>query len=595
MTETKRIPLAAFLFQRIKQLGVEHILGVPGDFNLQLLDYIYKIPDLKWVGCCNELNAAYAADGYGRVKGPTADPNQPAAPVPGVLITTYGVGELSALNGASGAHAENVPMLHIVGTTGRAIQQEHLLIHHVPPSMDLSPADHTRYMDTSKPFACAHEFLTDPLKAPYQIDRVITEVCKQSRPGYLYIPVDMVHKGIPEQLLSAPLDVELVNHDSTLENSIVSEMLSAVYDAKSPVILADVVADRFNCKHILKRLAEKTKFWSFTTPMGKGLIDETDAYFVGCYNGKLSLPGVAEAVHASDLVINVGPLLSDSNTGGFTREVKNENAIMLHPLYCSVKGKVYEGIQFVPVLQKLVEQLDVTKLPTFDLASKPQTAPLDDPHTTHISQECLVASLSKFVRPDDTLVVESGTFQFAAPDMKFKENINFITQIFYSSIGFALPAALGAAIARREQKHGRVVLVEGDGSAQMTIQELGTMVRQRLPITIFLLNNDGYSIERAIWGPEQKYNDICPDWKWTQLLSVFGGTDETVANYTVRTREELDGLLANKEFTENSTKVQLVEVILDAFDYPWILKAQVKGMTKFNVDKAMEYAMARNE
>ncbi|ANB13342.1 indolepyruvate decarboxylase 1 [Sugiyamaella lignohabitans] len=596
MTEST-IPLALYLFNRIKQLGIEHILGVPGDFNLQLLDFIYKVPELKWVGCCNELNAAYAADGFGRIKGTGSIGNvsEPGPRLPGVLITTYGVGELSALNGVSGAFAETVPLLHIVGTTGRAIQEDHLLIHHVRPSVGLEPADHTIYMETSKPFSCAHEFLLEPKKAAHQIDRVITEVIKNSRPGYLYIPADMVHAKVPESLLHTPLDLSLKNSDVSLEDNIVDDILAAIYASKSPIILADIIAARFNLTDAIQELVETTQFWSFTTPLGKGLIDETSPKFVGVYNGSLSLPGVAEAVHDSDLVINFGPLLSDSNTGGLSREIKEENLIALHPLYVSVKGKLYKDIQFVPVVKKLLQRLDKTKLPV--AGPKPKVKPLEDPPTTHISQEYLVKALSKFVRPKDTVVVESGTFQFAVPDADFKENTSFITQIFYSSIGYALPAALGAAIAARERNQGeRIVLVEGDGSAQMTIQELGTMVRHKLPITIFLLNNDGYSIERAIWGPEQKYNDICPGWNWTQLLSVFGGKEgETVANYKVTSREEFETLLSDKNFNENTNKVQLVEVVLDAFDYPWLLKAQVQRMGPFNVKKGIEYAKKRNE
>jgi pyruvate decarboxylase len=334
--------------------------------------------------------------------------------------------------------------------------------------------------------------------------------------------------------------------------------------------------------------------FSYTTPLGKGLIDETDATFVGCYNGNLSRAGVPESVHASDCVLNIGPLLSDSNTGGFTREIKDENTIMLHPSYISVKGKLYKGVHFGDVLKELVAKIDGSKVKP--LGQKPRVAPLVDEPTKHISQDYLLTAVEKYLQPHDILIAESGTFQFSAPTMTMKAGCTYYSQVFYSSIGFALPAAFGSAIAHREMGlKGRVVLVEGDGSAQMTIQELGSMVRHNLPLTIFLLNNDGYSIERAIWGPKQGYNDICPRWKWTQLLSAFGGDEgKTIKNHLVQTRQEMEHLIADNDFN-NSSKTQLVEVILDAYDYPWILEGQIKLMGGKNIQAFKEYAAARNE
>lgn len=587
---TSDITLATYLFNRIKQLGVEHILGVPGDFNLMLLDYIYEVPPLKWVGFCNELNAAYAADGYGRFK-----------QTPGVLITTYGVGELSALNGISGARAESVPLLHIVGTTGRAIQEEHLLIHHVPPADGLEEPDHTLYMQTSKPLACAHEFLYDPKKALDQIDHVITQISKQSKPGYLYIPVDMVHKKVSSDRLNTPLDLKIVNNgQEELEDKVVQQVLEAIYSSRDPIIIADTLAERHHAVDLVKQLVDKSKFLSFNTSMGKGIVDENHPSYVGVYNGKASAKGIAETVEGSDLRIHIGPLFSDSNTGGFTHETKPETSIQLHPLYCSVKGHQYDHLHFYPILEKVVKQLDTSKIPN-NATPKPPRAPIEQEENAGspdgITQTYFTEFMNNFMRPNDSLLVESGTFQFACQDIYMKENSSFVTQIFYSSIGFTFPALVGSCVARREQNHpGRCILIEGDGSAQMTIQELGTMIRYKLNPTIFLLNNDGYSIERAIWGPKQGYNDICPNWKWTQLCESLGGTPgKDCASFKVSTKKELDDLLTSKEFESHSDKVRLVEVVLDAFDYPWRLRSQVQRMGKFNRDKFEAYAKKAGE
>jgi len=99
----EKITIGDYLLARLKELGITHLHGVPGDFNLAFLEQVVACEGLRWVGCCNELNAAYAADGYARIKGV------------GALLLTYGVGDLSALNGIAGANAEHVPVVCISG------------------------------------------------------------------------------------------------------------------------------------------------------------------------------------------------------------------------------------------------------------------------------------------------------------------------------------------------------------------------------------------------------------------------------------------------------------------------------------------------
>lgn len=606
MASSTNIPLGQYLVQRLSQLGIRHAFGVPGDFNLTLLDHFVGSKDhpspLKWVGFCNELNAAYAADGYARVKG-----------TPMALITTYGVGELSALNGVSGAFAENVPIIHIVGTTGRPIQEKGLLIHHVSPPAGHAPgpADHRVYPVTSKPFSCKQVYLTDRKEAPQLIDEAIEAAYKQALPSYIYFPVDMVPQPVDSSLLSNPLNLDLTNQgilSNTEEDQLVDSILSELYSAKNPCILADTLTERLRARDLALKLMAKTEIPAYSTLLAKGLADETTSYFGGVYNGELSSPGVAEAVHSSDCVLNLGPLLSDSNTGGFTRKIKDENLIVLHPLYVQVKGKMYNNVHFYPILSKLLEKLDVSKLVTPRPSPPPYVLKKNSESPAPLALSDIVEEVSKLIKPGDVVIPEVGTIQFAAADFKFPTNIKHITQVFYSSIGFSLPAAVGAAFAQRELlkdlqhsgqvsghkfSSGRVVLVEGDGSSQMTIQELGTMVRYGLDVTVILLNNSGYSIERAIWGPKQQYNDICPNWKWTKLLEAFGGTEGVNCFSTrVSSKEEL-AKFVEQERSGSGTVVKgpkLVEAILDPFDYPWRLESQVQQMGKYNIDSYMEYS-----
>ena len=228
--------------------------------------------------------------------------------------------------------------------------------------------------------------------------------------------------------------------------------------------------------------------------------------------------------------------------------------------------------------------------------------------------------IGEFLRPGDIVLAESGTAQFGMPDATFPDNITFITQLFYSSIGYTVGSCLGAALALREKQNGskvdympdggvhndgqgRVILLVGDGSLQMTVQEIGTMVRMGLTPIIILINNDGYSIERAIWGPErvyhlkalltkQQYNDICTSWNYQLLLSFFGA-DVPSRTFSARTRDELDFLLNDKIFNEASV-IQVVEVFMDKYDYPWRVTAQVDLAMAENKKRAEEKANGRN-
>lgn len=554
-----QIPLGTYLFSRLKSVGVDHIFGVPGDFNLKLLDYIYEVPDLKWVGTCNELNGAYAADGYAR-----------AANVPGVVLTTYGVGELSALNGISGSMAENVPVIHIVGQSYRFAQEEHTLLHHSPAPHGLKPNDHSDYEKASAPLNCCMEKLWDPKKVPEQIDSLVKKVMTLKEPGTLFVPADIV--GVP--VSSANLQNKIAPHFPIHPETdvIVDAILDAFAKSKRPVVLNDLFASRFSQKERTMKILEKTGAYGYVTFLGRSSIEETHPQFGGVYNGHVSFKGIVNAVeHDSDFILNIGAHVSDFNTGGMSRRVNDDKLIIVHAFYARVFGKNYDGVHFSHVLDRLIERLPNT--PSAQVDRTPPEVEYPKPNLTGpLTQDTLPFLVSDFLTKGDTLIAETGTYQYGSRCTKLPLDAQYFAQYYYSSIGFALPAAFGAAIGKQitNNPNKRIHLVEGDGSAMVTIQEMASMVRHNLPITIFLINNTGYTIERCIWGPEQPYNDIPANWKWTQLFETFGAAPGQVETFKVSTLDELKELSQNKEF-RNSTKPQLVELIMGKKDYPPVL------------------------
>ncbi|KAL2443856.1 Pyruvate decarboxylase [Exophiala dermatitidis] len=577
------VPLGQYLFRRIKELGTEHILGVPGDFNLTLLDEIYNVPGLKWIGCCNELNGAYAADGYTRIK-----------TSPAVLVTTYAVGELSAMNGVGGAYAEHAGMIHLVGMPARPLQKARAMLHHtMEPNMD--PAI---YIQMAAPIRKTYAYLMDDKTMADEIDRVIVACVHSRLPVYIYVPTDVVSVQLDAKRLETPLDTAVRNSDTASEDRLVSLVLSEIERASNPAILADVLALRHGGQDLTRKFAELTKFPSYSTPLSKGIINEDAPYFNGVYNGKVSFPGVAEGVEGSDLVLNLGPLLSDSNTGGFTREIKDENLVRLGHDYCQVKRERFDGIHFLPVLKRIVSELE-SQPQKYNLPRPQSKARLEPPVLTNatsgeIKQSYVWQRLGLFFKDNDIILTESGTAQFGTPDATFPSNVKYITQIFWSSIGYTVGSCLGALVAAKELQHpGRVVLVVGEGSLQMTVQEIGTYIRYGFKPIIFVINNKGYSIERAIHGPNQEYNDVSMMWNYQRMLEFFGATEEKgvkARSQAAKTVEELEAILEDEEFGSGKS-IQLCEIHMDKFDYPWRLTKQIE-ITQERMRKAAAAAAA---
>ncbi|KAL3230643.1 Pyruvate decarboxylase isozyme 1 [Nakaseomyces bracarensis] len=557
------ITLGRYLFERLNQVDVKTIFGLPGDFNLSLLDKIYEVEGMRWAGNANELNAAYAADGYARIKGMSC------------LITTFGVGELSALNGIAGSYAEHVGVLHVVGVPSISSQAKQLLLHHT-----LGNGDFTVFHRMSANISETTAMVTDISTAPAEIDRCIRTTYITQRPVYLGLPANLVDLKVPAKLLETPIDLSLKPNDPEAESEVVETILNLIREAKNPVILADACASRHDVKAETKKLIDATQFPSFVTPMGKGSIDEQHPRFGGVYVGTLSRPEVKEAVEGADLILSVGALLSDFNTGSFSYSYKTKNIVEFHSDYIKIRNATFPGVQMKFALQKLLGAVgavckDYKPVPV--PARVPENKACDA--ATPLKQEWMWNQISKFLQEGDVVITETGTSAFGINQTPFPNNAYGISQVLWGSIGFTTGACLGAAFAAEEvDPKKRVILFIGDGSLQLTVQEISTMIRWGLKPYLFVLNNDGYTIERLIHGEKAGYNDI-QNWDHLSLLPTFGAKD--YENHRVATTGEWDKLTQDKEFNKNS-KIRMIEVMLPVMDAPTSLIEQAKLTASIN-------------
>ncbi|RDL32501.1 Uncharacterized protein BP5553_08957 [Venustampulla echinocandica] len=534
------IEVVDYLFARLHQMGIRSVHGLPGDYNLVALDSLPK-NNLKWVGNVNELNAGYAADGYARINGIAA------------IITTFGVGELSALNALAGSYSEIVPVVHIVGYPSTISQKDGLLLHHT-----LGNGNYNVFADMSTNISCCVERLNDPSYIAAQIDYALQQCWILSRPVYLSLPTDMVQKKIEGERLKTPLDLRLPTNDPAREDYVVDVVLKYLTAAKNPIILVDACAIRHRVLEEVHGLINKTNLPVFVTPMGKGAVNETHPAFGGVYAGDGSLPEVKKRVESSDLILTIGAIKSDFNTAGFSYKTSQLNSIDFHSTHVTVRYSEYPGVHMKGVLQKVIDKVDLSKIsavPGPYMETEPKAEEDDSPT---ITQAWFWPSVSSFLKENDIVITETGTANFGIWGTKFPAGVTALSQVLWGSIGYSVGACQGAALASRDAgNERRTVLFVGDGSFQLTAQD-------------FVICNDGYTVERFIHGMDAAYNDIA-GWHYKDLVKVFGAKDGTYRTYQVKTKDDVKKLFTDKQFNAADC-LQFVELYIPKEDAPRALK-----------------------
>ncbi|HBM9258034.1 TPA: indolepyruvate decarboxylase [Citrobacter freundii] len=542
--------VADYLLDRLAGCGVGHLFGVPGDYNLQFLDHVIEHPNVCWVGCANELNAAYAADGYARVSGV------------GALLTTFGVGELSAINGIAGSYAEYVPVLHIVGAPCRGAQRRGELMHHT-----LGDGDFQHFSRMQQAVTTASAVL-DEQNACYEIDRVLRTMLIERRPGYLMLPADVAKQPAtpPNDILIVPLS----EPESSVAEAFRYHARERLLDSPRVALLADFLALRFGLQPVLQRWMAETPMAHATLLMGKGLFDERHPAFVGTYSAGASSDYVRLAIEDADTIFCVGTQFVDTLTAGFTQQLPQERTIEVQP-HASRIGTSWFNVpmeQAVTTLRELCLEMSFSLPP-----ERPPVARIQV-EKGPLTQENFWHTMQQYLAPNDIVLVDQGTAAFGAAVLSLPCGAEVLVQPLWGSIGYALPAAFGAQTACPDR---RVILIIGDGAAQLTIQELGSMLRDGQSPVILLLNNDGYTVERAIHGANQRYNDIAA-WSWTLVPQAFSRECQAEC-WRVTQAVQLEDVLARLSHPQ---RLSLIEVVLPKADLPELLRTVTRALESRN-------------
>ncbi|RFD26541.1 indolepyruvate decarboxylase [Mycobacterium uberis] len=534
-----------YLLDRLAELGVTDIFGVPGDYNLEFLDHIVAHPTISWVGSANELNAGYAADGYGRLRGISA------------LVTTFGVGELSAANAIAGSYAEHVPVVHIVGGPSKDAQGTRQALHH-----SLGDGDFEHFFRISSEITCAQANLI-PATAYREIDRVLSEVREHKRPGYILLSTDVAR--FPAEPPGALLP-HYIGGTSPRALSLFIDAATKLISDHQITVLADVLVHRLQVIKELETLLAADVVPHATLMWGKSLLDESSPNFLGIYAGAASTETVRAGIEQAPVLVTAGMVFTDIVSGFFSQRIDPVRTIDVGQYQSSVAGEVFAPLEMGTALKALASILVHRGINSPPVNLPPGNPPADPPSPDQpLTQQILWDRLCVEFTPGNVVLADQGTAFYGIADHRLPRGVTFIGQPLWGSIGYTLPAALGAGLAYRDR---RTVLLIGDGAAQLTVQELGVFFRERLAPVIVVINNDGYTIERAIHGETAPYNDIVR-WCWTDIPSALGVTNHSA--FRTETYGEL-----NEAFTVAAARkdqMVLIEVVVPRLDLPDLLIA----------------------
>jgi indolepyruvate decarboxylase len=546
MSKTTRI--GDYLIERLHTHGVRHVFGIPGDYVLGFFEQLRSSP-LRTINTCDEQGAGFAADAYARLRGL------------GAVCVTYCVGGLKVANTTAEAFAEKSPVVIISGAPGMKEREKNPLLHHKVREFDTQ-------FKVFRHLTAAATVLGDPQTAFQEIDRVLHAALRFKRPVYIELPRDMA--GVAGSPHHRPRELHEASNPRTLRAAL-DEAVAWINAAKKPVILADVEVHRFGLQGALLKLAQSTGIPVAATLLGKSVIGEQYPFYLGVYEGALGREAVRRYVESSDCVIMLGAFMTDINLGIFTARLDPARCIYATSEKLAIRYHNFEDVRFKDFMCGLV-RAKLRRRPLPKLPRPPRPAVFGNgpatPPKKRLTVRKLFERLNLFLREDTIVICDVGDAMFGAADLFIHRGTEFLAPAYYTSMGFGVPAAIGAQLA---QPRLRPLVLVGDGAFQMTGIELATVARYGLNPIVIVLNNRGYGTERPMQdGP---FNDVWPI-RYHRMPDLLGAG----RGFVVETERDLNAaLVAAEQHTESYC---LIEAQLAPFDRSPALQRLTERMAR---------------
>lgn len=541
------VSIGGYLIQRLQEYGIGHVFGIPGDYVLSFYTMLEQSP-LEAIGCTREDCAGFAADAYARVHGM------------GALCVTYCVGGLSVCNSIAGAYAEKSPVVMITGSPGLKERDRNPLLHHMVRNF------RTQY-DVFEKLCCAGAELSDPLTAFSEIDRVLATCARYKRPVYLEIPRDMVHVTPP---VLPRYEMAQTVSDTRALSEAVDETARRIESAKQPVIILGVEVHRFGLQDDVVKLAEASGIPMAATMLGKGVVAETHPLYMGMYSGALGREEVTKYVEGSDCVLMLGTFMTDINLGIYTAELDMGDCILVTSEQLRIRHHHYHEVTLPDFIKTLASRKPRPKLPIPKAPTDFWKEPFTLQPTERITISRMIDRLDEQLDGDTVVIADVGDALFASTELTTRGKTEFLSPAYYTSMGFAVPAALGVHVAKPGT---RVVAIVGDGAFQMTGMELSNLVRHKFATVVIVLDNGGYGTERLLHPGKWEFNDVHP-WQYAKLPEVLGGGK----GYVVKTEGEFDAALSAA--WKDRSGPSILQVMLDPKDCSSALSRLGERMSK---------------
>lgn len=543
--EVAGLSIGQYLIRRLQDYGLADVFGIPGDYVLGFYHLLEESP-INVVGCTREDCAGFAADAYARVNGI------------GAVCVTYCVGGLSLCNSIAGAYAEKSPVVVITGSPGLSERVNNPLLHH-------KVRDFRTQLEVFEKLTVAGTELTDARTAYYEIDRVLDAAMRYKRPVYIEIPRDMVHV-VPD----APFTYKQVvtESDPHALAEAVADAVEWLQRAQRPCIVAGVEIHRFALQEELLALAEGSQLGIAATMLGKSVISEYHPQYVGLYEGAMGRDEVTRFVEESDCVLLLGAFMTDINLGIYTANLDPGKCIYATSEQIRIRHHHFHNVLLEDFISELARVKPLTAKRQLPLGPAAAAEPYKLDPERPITITRLMARLNESLDDETAVIADVGDALFAATELIIRQKTEFLAPAYYTSMGYAVPAALGVSTMRR---HDRVVAVVGDGAFQMTGMELSTIVRHNHPVILIVLDNKGYGTERALHPGE--FNDINP-WKYHKLPEILNGG----VGYEVRTEGEFDAALSKA--WNNTSGLHLIQAHLGLEDHSKALNRLAEKLSK---------------